>query len=275
MNNKKIALISGGTSGVGLSLVKKLASEDYFVYFIGSNPVKGEKVENELNKKERLVEYIQLDLSDLKAVDSFCLKFCDRITHLDLLANIAGVILPKKELNKLNIEKTFAIGYLAAFILSNKLLDLLKKSKNGRIVNMGGRPSQILNRKIDFDLCVRPKGFNPVKAAFDTIHAKTVMSMKLAINLEGTNITVNSFSPGAVKSDLGQNMFFPVKMVFKFLKPFMNDYSETAYFATFSQGAGLHTGSIFIKQKAQKLDFDEIYTQKLWNKTQELLLKNI
>ena len=65
----KTALVTGGTSGVGLSIVRELARRGVYVHFIGTNEERGKRIEQELNGAGSSVcEFIQLDLRDA-AVD--------------------------------------------------------------------------------------------------------------------------------------------------------------------------------------------------------------
>jgi NAD(P)-dependent dehydrogenase (short-subunit alcohol dehydrogenase family) len=268
---KRIALVSGGTSGIGLSLVRELIQKDFFVYFIGSNLTKGESVEAELNKTSICCEFIQLDLSNLKEVKKFTITFQKKVSHLDLLANIAGVLLPYKTLTTDGFDKTFVIGYLAAFLLSNELTPLLLKVKYSRIINMGGRPAQVLKRELKVENLGKEQRYNPVTSAFNTIHAKTVMTQTLSQRLKETGVTVNSFSPGPVRSDLGQNMPLFIKLFFKILKPFMNKKSKSAIYTALSEELNKYSGNLIINQKPHLLRFNRDYADQLWSKTEEII----
>jgi len=78
MKKIKRAIVTGGTSGVGLSIVKALVKADYFITFIGSNATKGKAIEDELGTS---TQFIQLDLSDLSALRKFVSSFIKKIHH--------------------------------------------------------------------------------------------------------------------------------------------------------------------------------------------------
>lgn len=126
-----IALVTGGTSGVGRSMLPALISAGYFVYFIGSSEARGRVVEAELNAEHRaggheerpVCAFQPLDMSKLKAVQAFCQDFATRVPHLNLLANIAGVVLPQRTVEaETGLEKTLSIGHLAAHLLTREMV---------------------------------------------------------------------------------------------------------------------------------------------------------
>ncbi len=84
---KKIALVTGGTSGIGLSLVKELVENNFYVHFIGTSKEKGQLIESELNTVNNLgCKFIELDLSNLKKVKAFADKFKSEVSQLDIWA---------------------------------------------------------------------------------------------------------------------------------------------------------------------------------------------
>ena len=200
-NTTKHALITGGTSGVGLSIVKALVKHNYRVTFIGSNLTKGKAVETELTTASTLAhKFVQLDLGEPSAVKAFTAEFIKNNNALDLLVNVAGIMSPKQQLTQAGQDKTFAIGYLSAFILSTELTPLLENGNQSRIVNVSGQPSHVLKPTIDFDNLDFKTNYSGFKTAITTVHAKTVLTQILAEKLLAKNIDVNSFNPGFVQS---------------------------------------------------------------------------
>ena len=127
-NTNRIALVTGGTSGVGLSIVRALARNRVEVHFIGTSEEKGRRVEQELNEiGDAVCRFIKLDLSSLRDVRDFAIAFQSEVTQLGILANVAWVTLPEQQETSEGIEKTFAIGHLSAFLLCRELAPLLAK----------------------------------------------------------------------------------------------------------------------------------------------------
>ena len=113
----KTALVTGGTAGVGLSIARALVRDGVFVHFVGTNAAKGRGIESEVNADRPRARFIQLDLSRPGDVQAFARRFAEEVPTLDVLANVAGVMLATRQQTDEGFEKTFAIDHLAAFVL--------------------------------------------------------------------------------------------------------------------------------------------------------------
>ncbi|NBA84623.1 SDR family NAD(P)-dependent oxidoreductase [Emticicia sp. CRIBPO] len=266
MKKKKTALVTGGTSGVGLSIVKGLIHEDYFVVFIGSNKTKGKALEASLG--EQNATFIGLDLGNLNEVYRFTEDFVKTHSRLDLLANVAGVILPEREMTPEGFEKTFAVGYLSPFVLSVRLASLLKKTPGSRIVNVSAQARTILNTRLDFENLDFSKAYNGFKASIATVHAKTVLTVLLS---EKLHLDVNSFHPGIVRSDLTRHQPFFIRFLTRVFSPLMSKTSQNGIYVCISKDIEGISGQLYVDKKPVPLSFERDYKETLWKKTNELL----
>ncbi len=268
----KIALVTGGTSGVGLSIVRELVKNNFDVFFIGTNKESGREIEIALNNSGKTTnKFIALDLSNLHAVRAFANRFKNEVPQLDLLLNVAGVMLPKRQETAEGLEKTFAIGYLSAFILSNAFITLLEKGSQARIVNVSGSPSHVLKSNLDFENLNFAKNYSGFKTAIATVHAKTVLTEILAEKLKDKHIDVNAFHPGTVKSDLTRNMHFLLKGLAKFASFFMASKSKTGIYVSLSHNITETSGQLYVNKKPIPLQFEKPYKERLWKVTEEVI----
>lgn len=268
----KTALVSGGTSGVGLSIVRELVKNNYNVFFIGSNPEKGKQIEAELrNSCKSEIHFILLDLSNLKEVNKFANSFKEQNNRLDILLNVAGVVLPKRQVTAEGIEKTIATGYLSAFILSTTLSSLLEKTKFSRILNVSGDPSLILKAKLNFEDLNYTNNYNGFKAAILTVHAKTVLTEILSEKFADKQIDVNAFHPGFVKSDLTRNLPLLLRFFVTIANAFMPGKSKNGIFVSTSDTIKGITGNLFVNQKSISLHFDQAYKDRLWKESEKMI----
>lgn len=271
-SKRRIALVTGGTSGVGHSILPDLVKAGFYVYFMGTNATKGRAIESELNGTEGAVStFVQLDLSDLKSVKRFAREFREQVPALDLLLNVAGTMFPERQLTGEGFEKTFAVGYLSAFILCDELLPSLSAAKPGRIANVAGLPKFVLKPALDFEDLSFKNDYKGMGVAIKTVHAKTVLTEILADRLREHGVDVNSFHPGAVKGAVGRNAALPMRMAFAMANLFMARKSNSGiHLCTSSDVRGV-TGQLFVGKTPSPLHFDQNYKDRLWEQTEDML----
>lgn len=272
---QETALVTGGTAGVGRSIVCELVRTGTFVHFIGTNADKGAAIEAELNREgDRRCTFIQLDLSSLAEVKDFTEAFKREVPELQVLANVAGVMLPTRQETPEGIEKTFAIGYLSVFLLCRELSPLLVKGSPSRIVNVSGGPALVLRPSLDFEKLDFRSKYIGVRTAIRTVHAKTVLTQILAAKLKSEGVDVNAFHPGTVKSDLGRHMPFPLSLAIKAASTFMSKTSKTGVYVSCAPELKAVSGQLFLKNKARPLSFEADYMDRLW-KVSEAMLEEV
>jgi NAD(P)-dependent dehydrogenase (short-subunit alcohol dehydrogenase family) len=268
----KTALIAGGTSGIGRSIAEALLRDGHDLCLIGRNPDKGKAVEASLSDAHPgRVRFVQLDLSDIGAVKDFAAGFAQAHRTLDLLANVAGVMEPTRKVTAEGFEKTFAVGYLSAFVLSTHLAPLLQRAANGRIANVAGVPSFVFKARLDFEDLMFSRNYKSFRTAITTVHAKTVLTEILAEKYAPMGIDVNSFHPGAVRSDLMKSMRWWTRALFTVPSLFMSKSSKTGIYVCGASELNGTSGKYFTKKKAIDLGFDRIYRDRLWTETQKLV----
>jgi NAD(P)-dependent dehydrogenase (short-subunit alcohol dehydrogenase family) len=113
-------------------------------------------------------------------VNLFAKEFARTHSTLDVLANVAGVMVPDRQITSEGFEKTFAVGYLSAFVLATGLRPLLENATDGRIANVAGVESLVFGAELDFDDLSFSRGYSSFKTAITTVHAKTVLTQILS-----------------------------------------------------------------------------------------------
>jgi len=204
MQNKNV-LITGSTAGIGLETAKALAKQGANVYIHGRNKEKAQKAVEEIiafsgNKN---VGYFTADLSSQQEVRRLAEEVKAKLPRLDVLVNNAGAAFQQRQLSIDGIEMTLANNHLSYFLLTNLLLDLLKKSAPSRIVIVASHSHY--NGKFDFTDINLEKGFyNGLKAYERSKLGNVLFTMELAERLKGTRVTVNALHPGVVKTEISQ-----------------------------------------------------------------------
>ncbi|XP_075144552.1 nazgul [Haematobia irritans] len=148
------------------------------------------------------VEARYLDLLSFDNVRRFARKIMAEFERIDVLINNAGIIFePTKDNTTDGFEKHLQVNYLSPFLLSHLLVPHLKKSPNGRIINVSAHSHT--TAKMDFDdplnLGTWATKFHPRDAFAHSKLAILLASRWMAKELKDTSITVNCCTPGLVR----------------------------------------------------------------------------
>ncbi len=199
----KTVLITGGTAGIGKVTATTLAKQNYHVIIVGRNKDKTEAVVDEIKKHTANphVEYLLGDLSIMNDARRIGKEFNEKYEHLHILINNAGGVYQSRELTDEGYEKTFATNHLSHFILTNILIDKIKKSAPARIINVSSM-SHYQGRWNPEDIHLEKKYF--VMWAYSNSKLYNVLFTKyLAEQLKNDRVTVNALHPGVVKTKIG------------------------------------------------------------------------
>jgi len=200
--NSKVVLITGATDGIGKQTALELAKLGHHVIIHGRNKERVQQTSNEIQvaTNHQQLSTIVCDLSSLKAVRKLTEEIKSKYDRLDVLINNAGVYMKSRVLTEEGFETTFAVNHLAHFLLTNLLLDLIKKSDEGRIINV----SSIAHTRANFDLgnLNGEKYFDGYGAYSLSKLANVLFTKELSCILTDTNITANALHPGVISTKL-------------------------------------------------------------------------
>lgn len=203
-NMEKSILITGATDGLGLKVATDLAAQGLTLLLHGRNPDKGERVLagiREMTGNDRL-RYFNADFSSLAAVDHLAAAIASSQTRLDVLINNAGLGAgpdPKRRETSANgFELRFAVNYLSPFLLTHRLLPLLRrtaeKAGGARIVNV----ASAAQRAINFADVMLEKNYDGMGAYSQSKLALVMFTFDLAKELAGTGVTVSALHPASL-----------------------------------------------------------------------------
>ncbi|MBP1993887.1 SDR family oxidoreductase [Paenibacillus eucommiae] len=269
--HNKIVMITGANSGMGLATTIELAKLGARVIMVCRSRERGEAALLEAVKQSgsEQIELMLCDLASLADIRAFAEAFKAKYDVLDVLINNAGVVSIKRAKTKDGFEIQLGVNHLGHFLLTNLLLEELKRSPQGRIVNVSSAAHK--SGDINFDDTLFPKGFNVWTGYARSKLANVLFTKELARRLKGTAITVNSLHPGAVGTHIGVNRESGFgKTIWKLVRPFFLsalEGSRTAiYLATSDQVADVN-GEYFYKEKiapVSKKASDQQLAEKLW-----------
>lgn len=275
----KVFLITGATSGIGKVTALEVAKLGATVVLVGRNKAKTEGVVKEIKEKSgnEKIDYLLADLSIQKEVKRIAEEFKQKYDRLDVLVNNAGLLMHKKELTPDNLEYTFATNHLAYFILTNLLLDLLKKSAPSRIVNVSSMAHKMGDLDFD-DINFEKHKYNSLKAYGKSKLNNVLFTYALAEKLKGTGVTVNCLHPGVVNTGFAFITDIPfIKPILEaIVRPFFltpEKGAETQIYLATSDEVKDVTGKYFDKKRAipsSSNSHSKEAQKKLWELSEKL-----
>lgn len=202
MEDKSI-VITGANSGIGFETAKALAQRGARVLMVCKDTVKGKaalKTIADLATGGRPELYIA-DLASQAQTRRLAQDIRNCHDGLDVLINNAGAAFSPKRLSEDGVEMTFAINYLAPFLLTNLLLELLLRASSARIVNV---VTEVYPSKLRFDNLQGEKRYHFLLAYMHSKLANVVFTNELSQRLLKASVTANSFSPGPAVTNFGK-----------------------------------------------------------------------
>jgi NAD(P)-dependent dehydrogenase (short-subunit alcohol dehydrogenase family) len=258
-------LVTGATDGLGKRVALELAGRGAIVLLHGRNPDRLEAALEEIRREtgnEKLGSYLA-DLSSLGAVRGLAERVLSDRERLDALVNNAGVIAHERKESEDGIELTFAINYLAHFLLTSLLLPLLRGSAPARIVNVASAGQS----PIDFGDVMTERGYDGMKAYTRSKLAQIMFTFELAERLRGTGVSVNALHPASLMD---------TKMVLETfgytMSPVQEGTDATIRLVVLPELEGV-TGRYYAGQleaRANRQAYDAEARKKLWTLSEEL-----
>jgi NAD(P)-dependent dehydrogenase (short-subunit alcohol dehydrogenase family) len=183
-----VALITGGSSGIGLATVRRLADAGHQVFYASRNPAPV--------PLPSAITHVRLDLADPVAGDAAVQSVLDAAGRLDVLVNNAGtaVLAPLEEADDAEARRTFEVNTFGPMRLIQAALPAMRARGGGRIINVTS-----VN-----DIAVAPFGgwYSASKAAL------AALSMVLGAELDGSGIFVTVVAPGLFMTGMAEQLPF-------------------------------------------------------------------
>uniref|UniRef100_A0A670IJJ8 Polyprenol dehydrogenase n=1 Tax=Podarcis muralis TaxID=64176 RepID=A0A670IJJ8_PODMU len=261
LQNGNVAIVTGGTRGIGYHTVKYLAR-------LGMHVI--------------IVEFLYCDLASMKSIHQFVQAFKAKNYSLHVLINNAAVMLVPERKTEDGFEEHFGINYMGHFLLTNLLLETLKQSgthsHNARIVTLSSATHYVAELRLN-DLqssCL----YSPHGAYAQSKLALVLSAYRLQhlLTAEGSHVTVNVVDPGVVNTDLYQNVCWAAKMVkwmtgWLLLKSPEEGASTSIYAAVSPELEGIGACYLCNEQRTKSADvsYDEELQKRLWTESCRLV----
>ncbi len=275
----KVCMVTGANAGIGKATALALAQMGATVVMVCRDCARGEEARSEITTKSRnnAVDLLQADLSSQQSIRQLVGNFQHHYTQLHVLINNAGAAFPGRRRETVDgLEMTFAVNYLAPFLLTNLLLDVLKASAPARIVNVSSDAQA--SGYIQMDDLQAEKLYRPMRTYPQAKLAVVLFTYELARRLQGTGVTANCLHPGFVSTHIGQRDAGPaVRLLVKLIGSFGTSPQEGAktsiYLASSPEVEGV-TGKYFVKsipRRSAAISYDESLQRQLWEQSAKLV----
>ena len=283
MISDKRILITGASNGIGKSAALELAKMGAEIIIVGRNPQKTERVVNEIKIESgnHKIEMMIADLSSIEEIRGLASEFLAKYDSLDVLLNNAGSMFNTYQQSVDGLEMTFALNHINYFLLTNLLLDTLKKTAQekgeARIVNVSSGAHVQARKGLNLDNLYDESSFSSFGTYGDSKLANILFTYEMARQLEGTGVTVNALHPGLVATSFGHNaigiMPFLIKIAQRFAAKTPEQGAETLVYLSSSLDVNGISGKYWDNKKAIKsssISYDREQQTRLWEVSAEV-----
>ena len=193
MNEKRVAIVTGGSRGIGAAICKRLAKDGLHVVAIARNTEALDRVVAEIKSEGGSAESVTVDIADFKAFPEAIEAAIDRHGRLDVLVNNAGITKDGLilRMDDEDFDTVIATNLKSAFVAirsAARPMMRIKGETGGRIVNISS---------------VAGVAGNAGQANYASAKAGLIgLSKSVAKELSGKNITCNVIAPGFIVTDM-------------------------------------------------------------------------
>jgi NAD(P)-dependent dehydrogenase (short-subunit alcohol dehydrogenase family) len=263
-------LVTGATDGLGRAVAERLAAEGATVLLHGRDNQKLAANAHEIRNatgNDRIRSYMA-DFASLGSVRGMANEVEANSHRLNVLVNNAGVGSGKpagtsRQESDDGYELRFAVNHLAAFVLTLRLLPLLRRSAPARVVNVASAGQY----PIDFDDVMLERSYDGARAYRQSKLAQIMFGFELASRLAADDVAVNSLHPAT---------FMPTKIVLE-QHGHSVDTIEEGVEATLRLAVGTDmegvTGRYYNRQAEARADeqaYDAAARKRLWDRSVDL-----
>ena len=192
IENQKIAIVTGGGSGIGLAIAEKFTQNNIRTIIIGRDQ---KKLDSAKEKLGDLCEPLSYDVNELAGIPNLIDGLVKRFGKIDILVNNAGINLKKDftEVTDEDFQKIILTNVTSVFVFSREVVKCMLENNSGVIINISSMAAQYgLPRVI---------GYSASKNAIDG------MTRAMAVELSSKGIRVNAIAPGFITTPMTAKAF--------------------------------------------------------------------
>ncbi|PSC68474.1 WW domain-containing oxidoreductase [Micractinium conductrix] len=278
----KLAVVTGGNSGIGVETVKALAHAGADVMLCSRSVEAGDRVAAELQAGgvKGKIRVKQLDLADLASVKAMGAELAASLPRLDLLILNAGVMACPKGTTKQGFETQIGTNHFGHFYLTQLLLPKMKaQGAPARVVVVSSSAHTMVKGIPLDDINFEHRKYGAWSSYGQSKLANVLFAKELARRLgeEGSPVKAFCLHPGVIKTNLQRHMGFSAFLLNTFAGPFMKTVPQGAATSVYSatapeleQRSGAYLADCKVAA-ASKAGQDAELAKAFWTKSEEML----
>lgn len=285
MEERRVAVITGASAGVGRAAAKALAAMGWRVIGTGRDPGRLAAAEAEIRAAATpgaSVEMLSADLSLLADVARLADRIAEMTSRVDLLANNAGGMPARLEMTAEGLEANFAGNHLGPFLLTERLLPLLRTAAKGqpagavRIVNTSSDGSEMIPT-LNLDDMQNLANWNHGLAYCSGKLANVLHARGLAGRLAAESIVAHAFHPGTIASNFFDDLPAETRAYTDTLEKLpVEDGADTLVWLATSEEAGQSSGGYWYRRAPRDpnpVANDPAFVERFWRESEALVAR--
>lgn len=276
---KRVAVVTGASSGIGLETAKALAAQGWRVIGVGRDAGRCAAAEAELRATGGEAEMLRGDLSLLGDAQRLAREIAGKVERLDVLVNNAGGMAREKVMTAEGYEANFAANFVGPFVLTAELLPLMRKAAAGapagsvRIVNTASDGSEMIPT-LNLEDMQNLDNWNPGAAYCSGKLANVLHARALATRLAEDGIVAHAVHPGTVESNFFSHTPDSVQQTYGEAPKLTNAQgADTLIWLATSAEGGQSSGGYWFERKeraANPVVEDEAFVDRFWEAAEKL-----
>ena len=276
----KVAVVTGGTAGIGKAIAAGLAGAGATVVVTGRDAKKGAEVADALAKATGSgVSFVAADLLSQRSVRALAAELTKRHPKIDVLVNNAGGAFWERGVTSEGIERSLALNLVAPFLLTELLMPSLKAAASARVVNVATKPRP--KDVVALDDLMSERSYDGFGAYGRAKTGLIAWTYELSRRLSGTGVTANCLHPGVVPETnfalaLPKPMQWlgPLFATISGMRASVEEAADTAIWLA-SDPSITASGGFYVKRKLERSPpeqtHDAAFAAKLWTACEKLV----
>jgi len=283
-HTQRVAVITGASSGIGMETAKALAAQGWRVIAIGRDPARSAAAAAEIRAAAGggRVDMILADLALMADAARASREIAALTDRIDVLVNNAGGMAKRLVMTPEGLEENFAGNHLGPFLLTNRLLPLLRRAAaegargSVRIINTSSDASEMIPG-LPWDDLQGLEHYRPGAAYCNAKLANVLFARGLARRLARDGIVAHAVHPGTVDSNFITHAEERTQAHIRTLKALTPAQgADTLIWLATAEEPGRSSGGYYYERRPRApnpVAEDEAYVDRLWRESEKLIAK--